>query len=759
MAFGSVKLIPGINVEKTATLNQAGVASGNLIRYRDGLIEKIGGWTRFYPFTIGSIPRDLHPWQDINGIDHLGVGATGSLGVITNGTLQPITPQVTTTNTNPFFVATSGSSTIQVTDSNILNPTTNNSVFVATPVSVGGQVIQGLYPIVAVENSNTYQITAAQLSTLSTTTNTVTISNAMPAVVTWTSHGLLANAPIFFTSTGTLPLPFTTNSTYFVVPASITTNSFEVSAFPNGAAINSTTSGSGAISGVANAGTVPFFTTTGESATVNVLEPNHGLSIGEQAAFLVSTSVGGTTVYGSYLPQSIADTSNFTISVTPQATSTAGALENNGLVQSIYYIAVGPQPASQPYGSGLYGAGAYGYGTAGGSGQGTPISAIDWTQDNWGEILVSCPQGGGIYTWEPNSGFQTAKLISTAPINNAGMFLAMPYQIMIAYGSSFTGVPNPLGVNWSASGDFTNWTPLATDQAGGYQISSGSKIVGGRQAQQQGLIWTDIDLWSMLYVGFPNVFGFSKIMSGCGLIGSHAHGVLGNTVYWMSQEQMFRMPAGGAPVTLPCSVWDFIFQNIDMANAYKVRCAPNSNFGTIAWHFPSLSGGTGENDSYVEYNAVEGEWTSGQYPTTGRSAWTDQSVFGPPIGGTPNQLIYQHEQGYDGDGAALNPIFTTGYFVIAEGEDFSFVDQFIPDFKYGTAGGAQTANPLVTILGINYPSDTPISYGPFSVNQAQNYISTRLRHRQCALQIQSLDSQSFWRLGLIRYRYSAQGRR
>lgn len=760
MDFGSVRLVPGVNSERTPTLVQAGIVSANLIRWRDHLVEKIGGWVRFYPFQIGSIPRDLHAWQDINGVDHLGVGATGSLSVITNGAIQPITPQTTTTNTPPFFTATNGSNIIQIKDSNISGVTVNDSVFIQVPVSVGGQVIQGLYPISAVISTNIYQIHAAKNSTLSTTTSTVTITSANPGVVTWAAHGLLANAPVFFTTTGTLPTNIIPSTTYYVVGSSIAANTFQVSATPGGAAI-STSAGaqSGVQTAVANGGTVPFFTTTSGSAAVNVLEPNHGLSVGNTASFLVSTAVGGTAVFGTYLPQTIPDANNYTISVTPTATSTAGALENGGNVRFVYYIAIGPQPAAQPYGSGRYGDGAYGFGTAGGATPGTPIMAIDWTQDNWGEILMSCPQGGGIYKWEPNTGFQTAQLIPGAPINNTGMFIAMPLQIMVAFGSSFSGVPNPLGVNWSASGDYTDWVPTSANQAGGDQIPTGSKIVGGIVAPQQLLIFTDIDVYSMQYVGYPNVFGFSKIMTGCGLIGSHAAGLLGNTVYWMSQQQFFSMSAGGAPTPMPCTVWDYIFQNLDTANAYKVRIAPNSQFGTIAWHFPSISGGSGENDSFVEFNAVEGEWTTGQYPTTGRSAWIDQSVLGPPIGGAPNQVIYQHEIGYDGDGAALNPIFRTGYFYLGEGEQFSFVDQFIPDFKYGLQGMPQTANILVTLYVVNYPSDTPIAYGPYTVSAAQNYVTTRLRGRQMAFQVQSLDVGSWWRLGLVKYRYAPAGRR
>jgi hypothetical protein len=749
-----VKLVPGVNIEKTPTLNQAGITYANLCRWRDGLIEKIGGWVRFFPFQLGTIPRALLAWQDIQNVDHLAVGADGGLFVITNGNSSAITPQTTTTNTPPFFTATASSKVIQIVDSNVSGLTVNDSVFVAVPVSVGGQVLQGLYAISSVLSTNTYQIQAAQSSTLSTTSHTVTIA---AGVVTWASHSLLANAPVFFSTTGTLT-NLTAFQVYYVVGSSIAANTFEVSVTPGGAAIVSSSS-TPTTTATANAGTVPFFTTTSGSATVNVLEPSHGLSVGEQTPVFVPVTVGGVTLSGAYLAQTVTDANNFTIAASTTASSTAGALENSGNVQLIYYVAIGPQPAAQPYGSGVYGGGAYGVGVAPSGGSGTPITATDWTLDNWGEILVACPTGSSIYIWEPNTGFSNARLVPNAPIINTGMFLAMPLQIMVAFGSSFSGVPNPLGINWTTSGDFTVWTPLSTNQAGGYQIPTGSKIVGAMQGPQQGLVWTDIDLYSMQYVGFPNVFGFSKIMTGCGLIGLHGAGLLGNTVYWMSQEQFFMQPAGGAPQAMPCTVWDYIFQNLDTANAHKVRCAPNSRFGTIAWHFPSLSGGTGENDSFVEYNAIEGEWTFGQYPTTGRSAWIDQSVLGPPIGAGPNQVIYQHEVGYNADGSAMNPIFTTGYWSIGEGEDFYFVDQFIPDFKYGLQGGSQAANMLVTIFVVNYPNDTPTVKGPYPMSTAIQYISTRLRGRQLAITVQSADLNSWWRIGECRYRAAPAGRR
>ena len=73
----------------------------------------------------------------------------------------------------------------------------------------------------------------------------VTISNASPAIVTEAAHGLTANKEVFFTTTGALPTGLTVDVIYYVVGASITTNTFEVSATSGGSAINTSSAGSG----------------------------------------------------------------------------------------------------------------------------------------------------------------------------------------------------------------------------------------------------------------------------------------------------------------------------------------------------------------------------------------------------------------------------------------------------------------------------------------------------------------------------------
>jgi hypothetical protein len=73
---------------------------------------------------------------------------------------------------------------------------------------------------------------------------TVTISNASPGVVTLASHGFVANDPVVFSTTGSLPTGLTAGTKYYVKTV-LTGNTFTVSATAGGAAINTSSAGSG----------------------------------------------------------------------------------------------------------------------------------------------------------------------------------------------------------------------------------------------------------------------------------------------------------------------------------------------------------------------------------------------------------------------------------------------------------------------------------------------------------------------------------
>jgi hypothetical protein len=133
--------------------------------------------------------------------------------------------------------------------------------------------------------------------------------------------------------------------------------------------------------------------------------------------------------------------------------------------------------------------------------------------------------------------------------------------------------------------------------------------------------------------------------------------------------------------------------------------------------------------------------------------------LGMPVSSNSAAIIYYQETTPDADGNPINASFTTGFFYIAEGEQFTYVDQIMPDFKWGTFSGSPNAQIQLTFNLTNFPGDTPISYGPYTVTQATEYLNVRFRGRLMSITVSSSDLGSFWRIGSIKYRYNPSGRR
>ena len=673
MPMVSVVLKSGVDIEKTPSLNEAGISQSQLIRFKSGLPQTYGGWELFFPTAIGSTVRDIHAWHGFTSDHHLSFGATQSLTVYHSDTnqLQDITPQQTTTNPVPNFSISSGSNVITVVDPNS-GPSVFNTVFFNTPIALGTILLKGGYDIVSVLSTGSYTI---ESSVASDTT-------------------------------------------------------------------------------VATSGILPIFSASSGSATITTVLPNNNFQsiIGLQETFYAPTTVGGLTIQGPYLISSILDSTSFTITAPTQASTTNTSTMNAGLAQLVYYIAIGPQAAGAGFGAGGFGDGGFGTGTATTGTQGTPIMADDWSQDNWGEILLACPKDGAVYSWSMDSGLQNAQVVSEAPFFNGGLFISMPQQILVCWKScQSTGTQDNMVVRWSDEGDYTNWEVSNQTSAGSFHFPTGSIIVGGMQAPNYGIISTDLDVWIMQFVGGDVIFNFTRVGSGCGWIGQHAAGYLGGGFYWCGEANFFTISQGGV-VPIPCTVWDFIFQNINRDYAYKTECAPNSVFNEVMWLFPY--GDSTENNAYVKLNTIEQTWDSGFMD---RTAWTDVNIFGNPIAVDSGGFIYQHEEGVLNPGAS-NPAFTTGWWSITEGNDLAFVDWIIPDFRWGFYGGAEDTSVNITFYSADYPGDVPKVYGPYSVNQQTEYINTRIRGRLMSAFVQTTTN-GFWRLGRIRYRAASAGRR
>jgi hypothetical protein len=103
--------------------------------------------------------------------------------------------------------------------------------------------------------------------------------------------------------------------------------------------------------------------------------------------------------------------------------------------------------------------------------------------------------------------------------------------------------------------------------------------------------------------------------------------------------------------------------------------------------------------------------------------------------------------------------FRTGYFQVGdEGDHMIFVDQVWPDMKWGAYGGTPNATVYITFYATNYPGDTPVQYGPYTMTQNTQYISTRIRQRLLSIEVSSSDVGTFWRVGNLRYRFQPDGK-
>lgn len=820
MPHGSLKIIPGVDTNKTPALNEAAVSFSNLVRFVPdrtgaGLVQKMGGWKRFITGTVSyGVIRALKGWQDLQNEDWLAIGSEGQSGLqVWNASVTPvaaiqdITPREISDDMEPGFVdgaltygisTTSGSDNLTIVSA--VTPSSLDYVYFPTQVAVGNLLLYGAYEVLN-PSPNTYEINVGATSTISTIQAVPDSPDRTVTIVFSGANTFRTGQEIFvndvddasfdgsFTITGT-----TINSITYT---------------QTGVATAATSYGGTVVVDIQNGGLPPEFTTTDTSARVTVELENHGYQIGDDFQIPISTTVGGLTLSGIYSVVGVANSYQFIIAAPAAATSSASAYENGGDIRQEFLVgvSVGTLSDNSVYGgtgTGLYGNGVYSTGEVGTPDVGNNITATDWSLDNWGQILIANPAGGAIYYWTPaGSENANAVYIPNSPLYNEGVFVAMPQRQLVAYGSSDSTFQDPLLVRWSEVEDFSVWQGTAANLAGSYRIPTGSKIVGGIQANQQGILWTDLDCWAMQFIGYPNAYGFNKIGANAGLIGRKAMTQLGGVVYWMSQRQFFRL-AGGGPEILPCSVWDQVFQNIYPGSEDKIRCGANTQFGEITWYFaankiPVLDAngqpaggtvdGTGEVNAYVRFNVLLNQWDYGydnpnsnninSQAIVGRTAWIDQSVLGPPIGAATSlslsssanaYAIYQHEGDKNGstyvDAESINgttvPIlstFRTGYFALAEGDNQIFIDQVWPDMKWGLTGsGLTNAKVYITFYATNYPGDTPIAYGPYEMTQGTEYLSIRLRARLMSISLNSTETGTFWRIGNVRYRFQPDGK-
>ena len=372
------------------------------------------------------------------------------------------------------------------------------------------------------------------------------------------------------------------------------------------------------------------------------------------------------------------------------------------------------------WGAALYGNAAYG--TARVS-SGLIFDATAWSLDTFGQYLVACsPADGTALVWTGTAA-ATALPMANAPTGNRALFVTDERMVVLLGAGN-----NPRTIQWCAQGDYTVWAPAATNTAGSLQINSvGNLMAGQRYVQGQYLIFTDIDVHTMTYIGQPFVYGLNRVGEKCGLLGKGAKVSVNGVVVWMGQSNFYMFD--GMVHALPCEVQERVFNNLNVLQGAKVAAGVNSQFGEVWFFYPSLN--SVENDSYVVWNYKENTWYTGML---GRTAWVDRDAWPYAVGAGTDMQLYQHEQGWTNSGLPrTGTVFAeSGPILIGNGDSVMDVTGITLDTN--TSG---IPNVQLRFLGKNNPTaTTETTFGPYMNPKANGDMDARFSARQIKIRVE-----------------------
>ena len=480
-------------------------------------------------------------------------------------------------------------------------------------------------------------------------------------------------------------------------------------------------------------------------------------------------------------------TSNtFTITVTTAATSTLTSQGGTAIIAE-FQINVGFSTSTAGYG---WGTGTWSRSTWGSSST-SPVffPARLIFQDKFNNDLIFNVQGSDIYYWEYTSAFNTrAVLLSSlsgavAVPQQVGKILFAPSGHLLAFsctnynasepGPNFLGTFDPLlirfaNVDADIGPDPLNWQPTLTNTAGFLRLSIGSRIVTALRTKQEILVWTDISLTSLQFLGTSEVFGLQEVSSAITIFGANTVIGANNKVYWMGNDKFYIY--SGRVDTLPCTLTRYVFSDINRTQQGIFFAGQNAEFNEVIWFYCTAN--SNEIDRYVIYNYSENIWYFGDLE---RTAWIDTGVIDFPVA-TKDGYIYLHELGNnDGQPAGAPPLAIPAYIQsadidIEDGDKYMLIRRVIPDVNFTSSDttnpvtGAPIVPEVTMTVGVrNFPgaaSSTTNAEGETTakdvvtstatIDQYTNQVFIRARGRQMNFKISSDNVGTQWQLGMPR---------
>jgi len=709
----------------------------NLVRWKDGLLQPLGGWERVIDATtsISGIGRAMITWRDFTGARWLAIGTNEELYIFTSlsGTASEITPDVT-----PVFVVGNLDGEIglgfgtgdfggTVTRASVTSDTTNSSSGSAGQISIDRETDRILTTESGDEKTFTDTTQSSPIGPLP-----FAVGDEIEAI----GFSLGINAKTYPNSHRIVSL---SESEIILGPKNKKYSYSSVNT------LTITTAGTGYSAGTLSASSGGFtgtYTVNSLGAIYTVTITNGGSGYTSAPTIIISHSGDSNAVI-------TADTPTLLTDETPTGTNA------DGLVTIRRTRRFGNENAAT---SSLV------------------LEASSWVFDLWGEILIGMSTADGrIYEWDPtdtNATSTRASLLQYAPVNNASILVSKQRHLFV-----FGAGGNNRKIQWShieSIDSAASWAASATNQAGSFEIDSSGEIMAGKTVGDRILVWTSTDLHAVDWTGMPYVYGRKKIGDGCGAISNRSMIAVGDKAFWMSHGGFFSYQGSVQP--LKCDVQDHIFKDINRVQDSKIYASMNPEFFEVTWWYASSE--SNEILKYCTYNWAEGWWSVGELCRTA-FATGSPGVFPNPIGIADDGIIYEHEIDISSGKRTTSQIATTNADVsdfdrklvtgtdatddvglcfaeavmeIDSGENVTNITQLVTD----------TAN--IGDNGLRFKFKTTYTpNGTESVSQnydlaADGYTDVREQGRQFTYRVESGFDQ-YWEIGSIRAEMSAGGRR
>lgn len=697
----TIAIVPGVTPEEDSTaLDTLYFTDSDRIRFQNGKLRQIGGWTRvfFDNFqTITGSARNIFSYHDIDGNPITIVGTNTRLYSIINDSLFNITPLQIATNALPNSLATEynasvGIDVVTIAGSSVVTLTFNHFLNMNDQVQISG-VTGGPYNgIPASAFNTTFSAYVANQSSIEINTGNVATSSGTVVVnMTW------AASYLFVTDTAHL--------------------------LSKGDRIG--------ILGSTDVDGIPSADINIENYITNIVDPNTFVIQTNAIATSKVTAGGGAGI-------------TIKLPIAPGNTDQSSGFGYGGGF----------------YGAGLYGTPKaftnyevrdskpriWSMDTFGGYLILTPGDPATDSTDN-------------LYIWKSDVTIGPTLLSAEAGALEVPLAIKWVYvsnSIVITYGAG--GVLNQY--TSSNSGSF-NFTIGPSTLAFNTTIEQSGALISQASCRNRDLIFTENDVYLAEFVEAPFIWLIRKLFTTDGLIGPKARVEIEDAVFWMGKGDFYVFDGTSVNVLPNNTVKRFVYDSIDFSQSYKCFAYPNVAFQEISWYFVQKNGQNPVgNDpvTYVTYNYKEQHWVKGTMPRT--AAEEPINIEETPLTVQTNingdNYLFQQENGLNDYNVAYNPLTdsteeqyspinafaTTNFAQINEGNNTMMIYSIFPDTF-------QAQNLSLSVFGKLYAQGDviPARGNPYIITPATTKMDIMLVARQRQYVIESVGTNSNFLIG------------